>query len=316
MSEFLGLAPEVTRALVALFAALIGASILVRLIERDPKAELRQRVRSWWFMISIFTVVMVIDRVVSTIFLTLIAYLALKEYLSLIPTRRTDRFVLLWAYLAIPVQFYLAHIGWYRMFIVFIPVWMFLFFPMLMALTGETKGFLGAVGTLSWGLMMTVFALSHTAMLLGLDPAIPAAAGGAGLLLFLVVAAQFNDVAQFTTGKLLGRRAIVPTVSPKKTWEGFLGGLAATTLLAAGMGPYLTVMGWRWSAAAGAMIAVAGFCGDITISAMKRDLGVKDASHLIPGHGGILDRVDSLTYAAPVFFHFYFFFFFYGYAVR
>ena len=132
-------------------------------------------------------------------------------------------------------------------------------------------------------------------------------------MLFLVVATQFNDVAQFVTGKLWGRRPIVPTVSPKKTWEGFLGGLAATTALAAVMGPFLTEMDWRWSAMAGAMIAVAGFCGDINISAMKRDLGVKDASHLIPGHGGILDRVDSLTYAAPVFFHFYFYFFVSGY---
>jgi phosphatidate cytidylyltransferase len=307
MSAFPGVAPEVLRVLVALFAVLAGATVLVRLVAPDPQAELRQRMRSWWFMIGIFAVVMMIDRVAATIFLGLIAFLALKEYLSLIPTRRIDRFVLLWAYLAIPVQFYLAHIGWYGMFIVFIPVWMFLFFPMLMTLMGETKGFLTAVGTLSWGLMMTVFALSHTAMLLGLESmtpgAIPVAAGGAGLLLFLVVATQFND------GKLMGRRPIVPSVSPKKTWEGFLGGLAATTLLAVGMGPYLTVMDWRWSALAGAMIAVAGFCGDITISAVKRDLGVKDASHLIPGHGGILDRVDSLTYAAPVFFHFYFYFY-------
>jgi phosphatidate cytidylyltransferase len=316
MSEFLGLAPQVTRALIALFVVLAGATVLVRFIAPDPQSELRRRMLSWWVMIGIFTIVMVIDRVVATIFLGFVSFLALKEFLSLIPTRRIDRFVLLWAYLAIPVQFYLAHIGWYGMYIVFIPVWMFLFFPMLMTLMGDTKGFLTAVGTLSWGLMMTVFALSHTAMLLGLDPAIPTAAGGAGLLLFLVVATQFNDVAQFTTGKLFGQRPIVPTVSPKKTWEGFLGGLTATTVLAAAMGPYLTVMDWRWSAIAGAMIAVAGFCGDITISAMKRDLGVKDASHLIPGHGGILDRVDSLTYAAPVFFHFYFYFFFYGFAAQ
>ncbi|HUS56114.1 MAG TPA: phosphatidate cytidylyltransferase [Thermohalobaculum sp.] len=316
MSDFLGVAPEVMRALVALFVLLAGATVLVRFIAPDPQSELRQRMRSWWFMIGIFAAVMVIDRVVATIFLGFISFLALKEYLSLIPTRRIARFVLLWAYLAIPVQFYLAHIGWYGMYIVFIPVWMFLFLPLLMTLMGETKGFLTAVGTLSWGLMMTVFSLSHTAMLLGLDPAIPVAAGGAGLLLFLVVATQFNDVAQFVTGKLFGRRPIVPTVSPKKTWEGFLGGLAATTLLAAAMGPYLTVMDLRWSALAGAMIAVAGFCGDITISALKRDLGVKDASHLIPGHGGILDRIDSLTYAAPVFFHFYFYFFFYGFAAQ
>lgn len=309
MSELLGLAPEVTRTLIALFVVLAGATALVRMISPDPQSELRQRVYSWWFMIGIFTVAMVIDRAVSSVFLGLVSFLALKEYFSLIPVRKIDRLVLLCAYLAIPVQFYWAHIGYYGMFIVFIPVWMFLLLPLLMTLLGETKGFLTAVGKLSWGLMMTVFGLSHTAMLLGLDPAVTAPAGGAGLLLFLVVATQFNDVAQFTSGKLTGRRPIVPSVSPKKTWEGFLGGLAATTLLSALIGPYLTVMGWHWSALAGAMIAIAGFCGDVTISAVKRDLGVKDASHLIPGHGGILDRVDSLTYAAPVFFHFHYFYF-------
>ena len=313
MSGFLGLAPQVTTALVALFSALIGATVLVRFIDPDPQSELRQRVRSWWVMIGIFTIAMVIDRRISTVFLGLVSYLALKEYLSLIPTRRIDRFVLLWCYLAIPVQFYWAHTGYYGMFVVWIPVWMFLFLPLLMALMGQTRGYLGAVGMLSWGLMMTVFGLSHTAMLLGLDPGLPFTAGGPGVLLFLVVATQFNDVAQYTAGKLTGRRPIVPAVSPKKTWEGFLGGVVATALLAAVMGPYLTDMSALWSAAAGAMIAVAGFCGDVTISAVKRDLGVKDASHLIPGHGGILDRVDSLTYAAPVFFHFYFYYFFFGF---
>lgn len=314
MSQFLGLAPEVVTALVALFAVLTGATVLVRFVDPDPQSELRQRVLSWWFMIGIFTIAIVINRVVSTIFLGVVSYMALKEYFSLIPTRRIDRFVLFWCYLSIPVQFYWAHIGYYGMFIVWVPVWMFLLLPIVMALMGQTKGYLTAVGTLSWGLMMTVFGLSHTAMLLGLHPVLTFAAGGPGLLLFLVVATQFNDVAQYTTGKLLGRRPIVPSVSPRKTWEGFLGGLVSTTLLAAVIGPYLTDMGLVGSVVSGAMIAVAGFCGDITISAVKRDLGVKDASHLIPGHGGILDRVDSLTYAAPVFFHFYFFFFFYGQA--
>lgn len=309
MSGFLGIAPAVWWALIAIFAALIAATVIVRRIDRDPESELRLRMRSWWFMIAVFTVAMVVDRVVSTVFLGFVAYLALKEYLSLIPVRRIDRTVLLWAYLAVPVQFYWAHTGWYGMFIVFVPVWMFLFLALLMTLMGETRGFLTAVGTLSWGLMMTVFALSHTAMLLGLEPLEPGGAAGPGLLLFLVVATQFNDVAQFTTGKLFGRRRILPSVSPKKTWAGLLGGVAATTVLAAAMGPFLSTMDWRWSALSGAMIAVAGFCGDVTISAMKRDLGVKDASHLIPGHGGILDRVDSLAYAAPVFFHFHYYFF-------
>ena len=246
----------------------------------------------------------------AIVFLAFIAYLALKEYLSLIPTRRIDRDVLLFAYLAIPIQFYWAAIDWYGMFIVFVPVWMFLFFPALMAFKGETQGFLRAVGTLSWGLMMTVFTLSHTAWLLVSGDRVNPIAGGVGLLFFLVVLTQFNDVAQYCWGKLTGRHQVTPTVSPKKTWEGLIGGVATTVVVAALIGPYLTPMDWRWSALAGLILGVAGFLGDITLSAVKRDLGVKDTGGLIPGHGGLLDRVDSLTYAAPAFVHFIRYFFY------
>ena len=128
--------------------------------------------------------------------------------------------MLLFAYLAIPIQFYWAAIDWYGMFIVFVPVWMFLFFPALMALTGETQGFLRAVGTLSWGLMMTVFTLSHMAWLLVSGDRVNPVAGGVGLLFFLVVLTQFNDVAQYCWGKLTGRHKVTPTREPEKDLGG------------------------------------------------------------------------------------------------
>jgi phosphatidate cytidylyltransferase len=288
----------------AIYALLILASIvsftLRKLSPGEATAELSQRVRSWWWMITVFTIAILTSRVVSSIFLALMSYLALKEYFSLIPTRRVDRGILLFAYLAIPVQFYLAHVGSFGLFMVFIPVWMFLFMPAAITLAGHTEGFLRAVGLLSWGLMIAVFSLSHTAMLLSFGVKL---GFGAGPLLFLVALTELNDVAQFTTGKLFGRRKIVPRVSPKKTWEGFIGGIVTTVLVGILAGPLLTPLSPIWSAAAGALIAGTGFLGDITISACKRDLGVKDASSLIPGHGGILDRVDSLIYSAPVFYH-------------
>lgn len=299
-----------------IYALLIVASIVVAVMKRtrpgEGTTELSRRVTSWWFMITIFSIAIVTNRVVSTVFLGFMTFLAFKEYLSLIPTRRVDRLILLFAYWTIPVQFIFAHLNSYGLFLTFIPVWTFLFIPMAMTLAGKTEGFLRAVGTISWGLMITVFSLSHTAMLLSTDKAISGPAGGAGLLLFLVALTQFNDVAQFTWGKLFGRHKIVPKVSPKKTWEGFLGGLGSTIVVAAVAGPYLTPMPFYYAAVAGAIIAIAGFLGDITISAFKRDLGVKDSGGLIPGHGGILDRVDSLTYAAPVFYHAMHFFVFSG----
>jgi phosphatidate cytidylyltransferase len=312
--EIFGIPANVVCATAGLYAVLAVSTLIVWIMSRGDDTgryrELDLRVRSWWWMIGAFTLAMLLNRTVAIVFLALISYLALKEYLSLIPTRRIDREVLLFAYLAIPIQYYWAGIDWYGMFIVFIPVWAFLFFPALMALRGETQGFLRAVGTLSWGLMMTVFTLSHMALLLVAGDAVNPVAGGLGLLFFLVMLTQFNDVAQFTWGKLFGRHKVTPSVSPKKTWEGLIGGIATTTIVAALIGPYLTPMDWQWSALAGLVIGIAGFLGDITMSAMKRDLGVKDASGLIPGHGGILDRVDSLTYAAPVFTHFFRYFFF------
>jgi phosphatidate cytidylyltransferase len=309
-----GIPANVIYATSGVYALLIIATLIVGLLRwRNPGEryeELARRTSSWWWMIGAFTLCVLLNQTVAIVFLAFISYLALKEYLSLIPTRRIDREVLLFAYLAIPLQYYWAAMDWYGMFIVFVPVWTFLFFPALMALRGETQGFLRAVGTLSWGLMLTVFALSHMAMLLVSGEVSNPVAGGVGLLFFLVVLAQFNDVAQYCWGKLLGRHKVTPRVSPNKTWEGLIGGVATTILLAALIGPYLTPMDWRWSAVAGGVIGVAGFLGDITISAMKRDLGVKDTGGLLPGHGGILDRVDSLTYAAPAFFHFFRYFFY------
>ncbi|PQA89623.1 phosphatidate cytidylyltransferase [Hyphococcus luteus] len=303
-------------AIAVIYALLIAASVIVAVMKRkQPGAvteELSRRVTSWWFMITIFSVAIVTNRVVSTVFLGFVTFLAFKEYLSLIPTRRVDRVILLFAYWAIPAQFLFAHLNSYGLFLTFIPVWMFLFLPMAMTLMGKTEGFLRAVGTLSWGLMITVFALSHTAMLLAADKSVAGPAGGAGLLLFLVALTQFNDVAQFTWGRLFGKHKIAPQVSPKKTWEGFLGGLGSTVVGAAIAGPFLTPMPFYYAGVAGAIIAVAGFLGDITISSFKRDLGVKDSGGLIPGHGGILDRVDSLIYAAPVFYHAMHFFVFSG----
>ena len=200
MSLFLGLPANVVYATAGIYAVLALASAIVALLSwRNPGeryAELTARTDSWWWMIGAFTLCVLVNQTVAIVFLAFISYLALKEYLSLIPTRRIDRAVLLFAYLAIPLQFSWAAIDWYGMFIVFVPVWMFLFFPALMALKGETQGFLRAVGTLSWGLMITVFTLSHMAWLLVSGDKINPIAGGVGLLFFLVVLTQFNDVAQ------------------------------------------------------------------------------------------------------------------------
>ena len=305
---------SVGRAFLGVLFILFAATVILFFLGKaKPSADftsLRLRVRSWWIMAGVFAVAIVLGRTVSLVFFGLISFLALKEYLSLIPTRRVDRSVLLWVYLAIPVQYLWVGLESYEMFIIFIPVFMFLFLPIRMMMVGEMTGFLRAVGTLHWGLMTTVFSLSHAAYLFALPSSGNPNGGGAGLLLYLVFLTQLNDVAQFLWGRLFGRHHVVPKVSPGKTWEGLIGGVATTVLLAVLIAPWLTPLDTRGSLFAGALIGLAGFFGDVTISCLKRDLGIKDSSALIPGHGGILDRVDSLTYTAPLFFHFVRYFYF------
>ena len=307
----LHLTENVRWALVGLVGVLLLATLLVWLIaatNRDQDyAELKLRTRSWWIMVGIFAGAMLLSPLASVVLFAFVSFLALKEYLSLIPTRRADRRVMFWAYLAIPLHYYWVGMAWYGMFIIFIPVYMFLLLPLRMVIIGETEGFLRAMGSLHWGLMTTVFSLSHMAFLLVLPLDKNPAGGGAGLMLYLVFLTQFNDVAQYTWGKLFGKHKVIPKVSPNKTWEGLLGGILTTLVLAVLIAPYLTPFSHLEAAGAGFIIGVFGFIGDVTISALKRDLGVKDSGSLLPGHGGMLDRIDSLTYTAPLFFHYVYF---------
>ncbi len=200
-----------------------------------------------------------------------------------------------------PIQYLLVYSAWYGLFAIFIPVYAFLFVPVRSALAGDTQDFLARTAKIQWGLMIAVYCVSHAPALLMLQ--IPGYDGeGAKLLLYLVIVVQLSDVLQYVFGKTLGRRRILPKVSPNKTWEGALGGIGAATLVG-------TLLWWAtpfspWAAAAIALlINLAGFAGGVCMSAIKRDLGVKDFGTLIEGHGGVLDRIDSLCFAAPLFFH-------------
>lgn len=278
--------------------------ILHRYFPLATNHELDLRIRSWWIMSFIFIFVLIMGRDVALFFLGCISFLALKEYFSIIPTRRVDRRVLFWAYITIICQYYWISINWYEMFIIFIPVYAFLFLPIRLELTGETKGFLKSIGTVQWGLMLFVFSFSHMAYLMVLAESKGGYPAGIGLLFYFVFLAQFNDVAQYIFGRLFGRYKIIPKISPNKTVAGFVGGVLSTVVSSVLLHNYLTTLDLKSAIISGLIIATSGFIGDITVSAIKRDLGIKDSSNAIPGHGGILDRIDSLTYSAPLFFHY------------
>lgn len=312
-----GLTPNTFVVLLALVALLCLATLAAKYISRGkPNAgetELELRVWSWWVIVALIVGALMLGRTMALVLFAFISFLALKEYFSIIPTRRTDRAVLFLAYVTIPLQFWLIATEQYGIFIVLVPVWMFLLLPSAMVVLGQTEGFLKAVGTLHWGVMSTVYSLGHMAYLLVLPKETGGIAEGAALVVTLLVLTELNDVAQYVWGKSLGRHKIIPKVSPGKTWEGFLGGMATTLVVAYLLIPFLlpqlsaegalSIDWWIFALLIGLAISLGGFFGDLTESAVKRDLGIKDSGALIPGHGGILDRVDSLIFTAPLFFH-------------
>lgn len=286
---------------------LISASLIrINLQRKNPQGdyvELKQRIQSWWWMIAILFAVLIAPVNISIVFFAILSFLALKEFFSIVPTRQADRRVILWAYIAIPLQYYWVASSWYGMFLIFIPIYVFLFLPMRAVFIGETKGFIRSLGTIHWAVMLSVLCVSHIAYLLQL-PVKNEQAGNIGLVLFLIFITQFNDVCQYIWGKSFGKHKIIPKVSPNKTWEGFIGGVATVTIASGIVAPYLTPLSMLEGLLAGTLIAISGFVGDVVISSVKRDLAIKDSGTLIPGHGGLLDRIDSLIYTAPLFFHY------------
>lgn len=286
-------------------ASLVGTVLHFRFRHDRAKevvANLNARIRAWWVMVAVAAGALLAGPAAVTVLFGLISFLALREFVTLANVRRADHGALLASFfLALPAQYYLVATGWYGLFCVLIPVYGFLILPILAALSTDPKNFLARAAETQWGLMICVYCISHVPALLMLD--IPGYAGRSALLaVFLVVVVQASDVLQYIWGKLAGRHKVAPELSPSKTVEGFVGGVASAVLLSVLLAPITPFTKWQ-AAAIGLLITLMGFLGGLVMSAIKRDLGVKDWGSTIQGHGGILDRVDSICFSAPVFFH-------------
>jgi len=290
---------------ILLFASLACVVLRLTPLNKTKTAfvdEIVSRTKSWW-LIAVILVPCVLGGLHSTIVIFFILSIcALREYLTLLDTGRAQHQALFWSFAVItPAQYGLIWIKWYGLYSIFIPVYAFLFIPIAIVLKGETERFLEHTAKIHWGLMAGVFLLSHAPALLTLN--IPGHEGrGGDLLFYLFMVAQLSDIFQFIAGKSFGKRRISPGVSPNKTWGGFIGGLigsCAVGVLLTPVTPFTHLESLGMSLA----IFLAGFYGGLTMSAIKRDHGVKDYGALLPGHGGVLDRLDSLIFSAPLFFH-------------
>jgi phosphatidate cytidylyltransferase len=267
---------------------------------RETVRNLNARIKAWWGMVAVFAVAFAFGKGVTLILFALTSFYCLREFISLTPTRPSDHRAIAAAfYLFIPLQYWLIWTSWLSMLTIAIPVYAFLLLPVLSVIRGETEDFLLRTAKIQWGLMLTVFCISHAPALLILN--IPDYQN-VYLLFFLITVVQLSDVFQYVFGKLFGRRKIAPNVSPSKTLGGLLGGGLAATAIGAGLF-WITPFTPLQAAGMGLVIVLAGFLGGLVLSAVKRSLGAKDWGTMIEGHGGALDRMDSVTFAAPLFFH-------------
>ncbi len=290
--------------MILLVASIIGTLLRLRLGDApNPMIDnLIARTNAWWVMVILLAIAFLAGRTGVILLFALCSFAALREFLTLTTHSREDHWSLVACFfLVLPLQYYLVLTDWYGLYSVFIPVYVFLLLPVLSALRGNPKDFLVRISETQWALMVCVFCVSHVPAILSLQ--IPGFEGRNVILIaYLIFIVQLSDVMQYVWGKLIGRTPIAPTLSPSKTWEGFVGGsLTATAVgtLLWWMTPFTMLQALGMCL----LLTLMGFFGGLVMSAIKRDRGVKDWGHLIAGHGGFIDRLDSVIFAAPIFFH-------------
>ena len=289
-------------ALLLMSATAIGQILRLRHGGGSVVENLNQRIWAWWGMVFVVFLALFVGNMGMVALFGAVSFLALREFISLVPTRRGDHRALFWAFfVVIPLQYFFVAAQWYGMMAIFIPVYAFIFMAIRGVLAGDAVDYLARTAKIQWALMVCVFSLSH----------IPAFAmlsfrGGSPqnfkLILFLLIVVQMSDVLQYCFGKLLGRHPVAPKISPNKTIEGLVGGVLSASLIGVSLCP-ITPFNWWQAGLISLLLTSLGFFGGLVMSAIKRDQGVKDFGATLPGHGGILDRVDSLCFSAPVFFH-------------
>lgn len=290
---------------ILVLASVIGEILRARLSPagQNPVIEnLNARINAWWVMVICLALAFIAGKPGVVLLFALCSFAALREFLTLTTHNRADHWSLVACFfLILPLQYAFLATDWYGMYSIFIPVYAFLLLPVVSSLRGSTKDFLIRVSETQWALMICVYCASHVPALLYLQ--IPGFEGRNVILIaYLIFVVQLSDVMQYVWGKLIGRTKVAPTLSPSKTWEGLVGGTLTATAVGTAL-YWMTPFSPLEAAAMCLLITLMGFFGGLVMSAIKRDRGIKDWGHLIAGHGGFLDRLDSVIFAAPIFFH-------------
>jgi phosphatidate cytidylyltransferase len=316
--------PRTNILLGTVLGVLIIAFFVGRALRRQPESTvnpavirtLNLRIVAWWMMFLIIILGLLLGPVATDVMFGLVSFWALREFITMTPTRRGDHRTLFWSFIVFtPLQYFLIAIKAYAIYTIMIPVYASLFVPARIAISGDPKRFLERVAKIQAGLLICVYSLSHAPAILSLvlveqvgGEKVQWPGSNASVLFFFVLVVQLNDVFQYMWSQLLGRHVVAPQINASRTWEGLIGG-ALSTMLAGMVLSWATPFGLYWAGPIAGAVALAGFAGSMTMSGIKRDRGVKDYGTLVSGHAGVLDRIDSMCFAAPVFFHITRFFF-------
>lgn len=324
--------PTIVLASVVL-GVLAGASLVARHLTRQSNPSINpalvqrfvQRLWAWWLMFAILISGMFLHRFGTIVLFGLVSFWAFREFITMTPTRRGDHRALFWSLVVFtPLQYVLiglaqsglefrgSKIDFYSIYSVMIPVYASLFIPARIAIAGDHKRFLERSAQIQAGLLICVYCLSFAPALLDLNlirsDGTPWDGSRAGLLFFFVLISQLSDVLQWLWGRIRNNRIIAKDISSTRTWDGLLGGSLSSGIFGAIL--YWVTPFTPWQAACMAIVVAGlGFAGGLTMSAIKRDRGVRDYGTLVMGHAGVLDRIDSLCFSAPIFYHLTRFFF-------
>jgi phosphatidate cytidylyltransferase len=317
--------PALYWTILAIFACLVAGSVSrfigLRNAEETKRRQRLASLRTWWMLATFVSAALLAGRLGICLSLAVASCIAWFEITKMFGARAEDRLAIRAGYGLIVINYGLILLGSISLFWMFLPVSALIAFSVLLLIKDEPRGYIRSAGALLWGTLFLGYGVSHAALLTVLPATSAGPLGPAGWFLFLIILTETDDIFQAIVGRLFGaykRHRIIPTISPNKTWEGFFGGMLVIVVLAPIIAPWLTTLDQHAGPfglpevlqpfvapiLAALLISFAGFFGDINMSAIKRDSGVKDSSNLLPGMGGVIDRVDSLTMTAPVLVYF------------
>ncbi|MBN1269682.1 MAG: phosphatidate cytidylyltransferase [Kiritimatiellae bacterium] len=307
--------------------ALLVFSVVCRIVvlKKVPGyQEVVDRTKTWYWMLGVFFLTMAFHRGISFAALGFLSFSALREYFSLLPMyseeggrtllRRYDKSAILLSYISVPLMFYLAYVKWYNLYIILVPVYVALLIPALLVFANKSENYITSTGVILYGTIVFVFLFGHSAFLVNLHPLV---------LFFGIFLTELRDVAAYSIGKLMapimeknqGKAwvrlydlRIASEISPKKNLGTSILSTVVIMLIALAYRPIMPAfplgrMSVPVALLLGFLVSLMGLVGDLVSSAMKRDLGVKDSGSILPGHGGVIDRIDSLCFTLPVVFH-------------